>query len=285
MLHAADGDIGRVHDLYFDDRRWTVRYLVVDTRHWLPGRRVLLSPAAVRLPDWAHHEIVASLSREQIRRCPGIDSDPPVGRRKIALSRECYTLPYYWALGGFLWTPATRALHDVRPCQAPAAARSATAAWRSAPQEHALDPRLRRQGHQRRRRPRRGLSDRRRLLGSLRPRRQCASLAAGKTRSRPVGVDCLGELDRAHRSRRPSDRAHPGRAELRSVTADHGIRRDGAEGVLRTPDTPPTRPDDLLAPSTLPSGAAERSGALATAWTALERKSASVQVAPRRGGS
>jgi len=39
MLHAADGDIGRVHDLYFDDRRWTVRYLVVDTRHWLPGRR------------------------------------------------------------------------------------------------------------------------------------------------------------------------------------------------------------------------------------------------------
>src|SRR5437899_1783727 len=76
----ADGDIGRVHDLYFDDRRWTVRYLVVDTRHWLPGRRVLLSPAAVRLPDWAHHEIVASLSREQIRRCPGIDSDPPVGR-------------------------------------------------------------------------------------------------------------------------------------------------------------------------------------------------------------
>jgi len=35
------------------------------------------------------------------------------------LSRECYTLPYYWALGGFLWTPATRALHDVRPCQAP----------------------------------------------------------------------------------------------------------------------------------------------------------------------
>lgn len=110
-IHAADGDIGRVHDLYFDDRRWAVRYLVVDTRHWLPGRRVLLSPAAVRRPDWAHHEIVASLSREQIRRCPGIDSDPPVGRRKIALSRECYTLPYYWALGGFLWTPATRALH------------------------------------------------------------------------------------------------------------------------------------------------------------------------------
>src|SRR5438105_5053690 len=148
-----------------------------------------------------------------------------------------------------------RARCTMRPCQAPAAARSATAAWRSAPQEHALDPRLRRQGHQRRRRPRRGLSDRRRLLGSLRPRRQCASPTAGETRSRPVGVDRLGELDRAHRSRRPSDRAHPGRAELRSVTAGHGVRRDAAEGVLRSPDTPPTRPDDLLAPSTLPANA------------------------------
>ena len=24
-IHAADGDLGRVHDLYFDDQRWTIR--------------------------------------------------------------------------------------------------------------------------------------------------------------------------------------------------------------------------------------------------------------------
>ncbi len=106
-IHAIDGDIGRVHDVHFDDRHWTGRYLVVDTRHWLPGRRVLLSVASVRTADWTHREIAVALSREQIRRSPGVDSDLPVGRRRIALFRECYTLPYYWALGGFLWAPGT----------------------------------------------------------------------------------------------------------------------------------------------------------------------------------
>jgi hypothetical protein len=105
-IHAVDGDIGRVHDLYFDDQRWTIRYLVVDTRHWLPGRRILLSPISVRRVDWAPREIVVALDREQIRRSPGVDTDQPVGRGRIALFRECYTLPYTWALGGFLWASA-----------------------------------------------------------------------------------------------------------------------------------------------------------------------------------
>ena len=30
-IRATDGIIGKVDDFYFDDRAWTVRYLVVDT--------------------------------------------------------------------------------------------------------------------------------------------------------------------------------------------------------------------------------------------------------------
>ena len=104
-IHATDGDIGRVRDLYFDDHRWTVRYLVVDTGHWLPGRRVLLSPASIRKAEWARRELVVAQSREQIRQSPSVESHQPIGQRRIALSRECYTLPYYWAVGGFLWGP------------------------------------------------------------------------------------------------------------------------------------------------------------------------------------
>ena len=46
-LAAADGEIGRVRDLYIDDETWTVRYLVLDTGNWLPGRRVLISNAGL----------------------------------------------------------------------------------------------------------------------------------------------------------------------------------------------------------------------------------------------
>ena len=38
-IGASDGLIGHVKDVYFDDRRWVVRYLVVDSGDWLIGRR------------------------------------------------------------------------------------------------------------------------------------------------------------------------------------------------------------------------------------------------------
>ena len=42
-LEAADGDVGRVHDLQIDDQRWAVRDIVVDVGHWLTGRMALAS--------------------------------------------------------------------------------------------------------------------------------------------------------------------------------------------------------------------------------------------------
>ena len=78
-IHATDGDIGRVCDLYFDDHRWTIRYIVVDIRRWRPRRRILLSPVSVRNADWAHREIIVTLSHDQIGKSPGVDSDQPLG--------------------------------------------------------------------------------------------------------------------------------------------------------------------------------------------------------------
>jgi hypothetical protein len=46
-LDAIDGDIGQVKEFYFDDRYWTIRYLVANTGYWLPGRQVLISPYAL----------------------------------------------------------------------------------------------------------------------------------------------------------------------------------------------------------------------------------------------
>lgn len=42
-IGATDGEIGSVHDLFFDDQEWLLRYAVVDTGVWLSGRRVLVS--------------------------------------------------------------------------------------------------------------------------------------------------------------------------------------------------------------------------------------------------
>jgi uncharacterized protein YrrD len=50
-IAATDGNLGSVVDLCFDNRSWTVRYLVVDAGSWFPDRWVLIPPSSVR--SWA----------------------------------------------------------------------------------------------------------------------------------------------------------------------------------------------------------------------------------------
>ena len=44
-IDAVDGKVGKVEDAFFDDWYWRLRYVVADTGTWLPGKKVLLSPA------------------------------------------------------------------------------------------------------------------------------------------------------------------------------------------------------------------------------------------------
>jgi uncharacterized protein YrrD len=46
-LDSIDGDIGKVKDIYFDDKFWTVRYLVVEAGDWIQPNMVLISPYAL----------------------------------------------------------------------------------------------------------------------------------------------------------------------------------------------------------------------------------------------
>jgi hypothetical protein len=56
-IEASDGQIGKVKDFLFDDEKWTVRYLVVETGTWLSGREVLISPISVESPEISTHSI------------------------------------------------------------------------------------------------------------------------------------------------------------------------------------------------------------------------------------
>jgi uncharacterized protein YrrD len=71
-IAATDGDIGSVQDLYFDDRSWTVRYLIVDTGTWLPGRRVLISPISVRASS-DPSSVAVALTKDQVKDSPSVE--------------------------------------------------------------------------------------------------------------------------------------------------------------------------------------------------------------------
>ena len=104
---ATDGELGHVAQAFFDDQAWAIRYLVVDTGLWLAGREVLISPYAVRGSLSTGQVVEVSLSRQQVRDSPDIDTHRPVSRRHEQDFLRYYSYPDYWE-GGGLW--ATDAL-------------------------------------------------------------------------------------------------------------------------------------------------------------------------------
>jgi uncharacterized protein YrrD len=101
-LTAADGAIGEVSDLHFDDESWGVRYLVVNTGTWLNGRSVLVSPVAVRNVDATTKQIFVNLTQKQVENSPDIDTRQPVSRQHESTLLSYYGYPVYWG-GPFLW--------------------------------------------------------------------------------------------------------------------------------------------------------------------------------------
>jgi len=103
-IEATDGKIGKVSEFYFDDEKWTVRYLVVDTGGWLTDRKVLISPAALGDVDWNSRKLHVEMTRERVQNSPDIDTDKPVSRQHEKQYDDYYGYPYYWG-GPSLWGP------------------------------------------------------------------------------------------------------------------------------------------------------------------------------------
>lgn len=101
-IRATDGIIGRVKDFYFDDAAWVIRYLVVDTGTWLSSRKVLISPIAIGDPDRTGKTLPVSITKEQVKNSPDIDTDKPVSRQHEIRYLGYYGYPFYWG-GGGLW--------------------------------------------------------------------------------------------------------------------------------------------------------------------------------------
>lgn len=101
-LKSLDGEIGAVKEFYFDDKHWTVRYLVADTGNWLTGRHVLISPYALVEANAEERYIEINLTKKQIEDSPSLDSDKPVSRQFEEAYNGYYEWPMYWG-GPYRW--------------------------------------------------------------------------------------------------------------------------------------------------------------------------------------
>lgn len=101
-LDSLDGEFGAVEQFYFDDRHWTIRYLVANTGGWLTGRQVLISPYALVAAIKAEQHIAVDLSKKQIEDSPSLNTDKPVSRQFEESYSGYYGYPMYWG-GPLMW--------------------------------------------------------------------------------------------------------------------------------------------------------------------------------------
>jgi len=96
-IKAVDGEIGHIADYVVDDETWIIRYLVVDTGNWLPGKQVLLSPAWVMQIDWVDSKAHVSLSQDAVKGSPEYDPAYPINRAYEQRLYDYYGRPVYWS--------------------------------------------------------------------------------------------------------------------------------------------------------------------------------------------
>jgi PRC-barrel domain len=94
-IEATDGEIGHVEDFIVDDETWEIRYAVVDTRNWWPGKTVLVSPEWIDRISWADSRVYVDLSRDAIQTSPAFDPSN-LDRSYEEKLYEHYARPGYW---------------------------------------------------------------------------------------------------------------------------------------------------------------------------------------------
>ena len=95
-IAATDGDLGHVEDFIIEDNSWVIRYLAIDTRNWLPGRKVMVAPQWIASIDWAQGKVHVNLSCEGIKQSPEYDSAKLLSREYEMQLYRHYHQPGYW---------------------------------------------------------------------------------------------------------------------------------------------------------------------------------------------
>lgn len=95
-IDATDGEMGKIRDFYLDDRTWKIRYAIVDTRKWLPERKVLLSPTSFIGVNEENETLEVEYDKETIKKSPKVPEDSDLSREKENQLIKYFGWSRYW---------------------------------------------------------------------------------------------------------------------------------------------------------------------------------------------
>jgi len=95
-LHVADGEIGHIDDFLIDDQTWAIRYLIIDTQNWWPGKKVLIAPRWIERVSWSEAKVFLNLSREAVKQSPEYTEESLLTRDYETALHRHYNRQEYW---------------------------------------------------------------------------------------------------------------------------------------------------------------------------------------------
>jgi len=95
-VHATDGDIGHVQEMLVDEKTWSIRYLVVNTKNYWVGQEVLVSPDWVKSINWEESSVTLDLLQQTIKDSPRFESSTELNRLQESAIHRHYSRPTYW---------------------------------------------------------------------------------------------------------------------------------------------------------------------------------------------
>jgi hypothetical protein len=95
-IQGADGEVGHIEDFIIDDQVWAIRYLIIDTRNWWPGKKVLIAPQWIERVSWSESKVHVNLSREAIKQSPEYAEESLLTRYYETGLHRHYNRQGYW---------------------------------------------------------------------------------------------------------------------------------------------------------------------------------------------
>ncbi|MGC2647716.1 MAG: PRC-barrel domain-containing protein [Candidatus Sulfotelmatobacter sp.] len=95
-IQARDGEIGHVSDFVVDDEDWAIRYLIVETRNWWPGKKVLISTQWIERISWEESKVFINLTREAVKGSPEYTEEALITRDYEEELHRHYLRERYW---------------------------------------------------------------------------------------------------------------------------------------------------------------------------------------------
>lgn len=79
-IRATDGEIGHVEEMLVEEADWSIHYLVVNTRNWWSGKKVLIAPRSARYVNWTDRTVDIDVDRQTVKNSPEYDTSMTIDR-------------------------------------------------------------------------------------------------------------------------------------------------------------------------------------------------------------